>query len=207
MDRNKQEKNPGNSSEGEESESEDSDQGSLVLTEVMEKDDAVSAARQTLDIDFEVLLKLAAQGKAAEDGLARAERALEIRRKDEAQRVENFRAITHAAIEAKIRDPDAIERREGSKFRRTLMSIVSTSALASVGATIYVAIKGGTIAAFGGLLSLSILSLVMVAVMANGGQLSVRNLTEVIRALMGAQADNKGGSKIKSATRNRGKKP
>lgn len=185
----------------------DDDAGSkTVVAEVMSGDvDASNAARQVLDINFDALIKLASQGKAVEDGLLLAERALELRRKYEDQRVENFRAITQAVIAAKKEDPDEIDRLETNKFRRGLMSIVALCAMAFTAATIGVGVSGGSIAAFGGLLSLTTLSLIMLAVLATGGQLTVRNLSGLAKTLSAMQqgADD---AKSGKAGRNRGRK-
>lgn len=179
---------PGNG--GERNDDDDQESGSLALPEpeVLPPDtDPVNIARLTLDVSFEALLKVAERGKQVEDGLTLAERVLELRERAEGQRIKHLRETMSLVLEAKLKDPDEIDRRESEKFRRGLMAFVALIAAGTTAGCIVIAALGGSIVGLGVLAGIATMSIAFTAALASGQVLTPRNLVAIMRGALGRQ--------------------
>lgn len=99
------------------------------------------------------------------------------------KRLENLQKTVNMGIDAKMRDPDEVEKRRDLQHRRGLGSVVSMCAFISLCAAVFVAVKGGSLVTASSLAILSVILLGFVTMLASGGALTGDNMVDIIRGV------------------------
>ena len=101
----------------------------------------------------------------------------------EDHRIEAFRARTQAIIDAKLRDPDEIEKRSNNLVRRQLKRVLAVCAISGIlGALLSVA-GGGPIVVTGFLAAIGVVSIAMLGPLASGESISPNDVVRMVKAL------------------------
>lgn len=97
--------------------------------------------------------------------------------------LELFRARTNALIDARIRDPDEIDKRKNNATRRSLKGALVGLSTVSLGGGIAVALVGGPIVVAALLLAAGGLGIAMIGPLASGESVTSNDVVRVITAM------------------------
>jgi hypothetical protein len=113
----------------------------LLLPEVL------AAVRQEgAKIEVNVLLaNITEKSQSPEELVKYSEELLDIARKFEDHRVETFKKMSGAVIEAKTKDPDEIEKRANNGMRRRLKGVLAIGGIGSIFGAVAVGLYGGNL--------------------------------------------------------------
>ena len=117
-----------------------------------------------------------------EEIIIQTERALEMAEKWEAKRVQAFREHVQAVVDAKLKDPDEIEKRRNNGARRRLKYLVGVIALIGLAGGILSAFAGGNIIVVALLLLIGAVAVAMLGPLASGESVSASDIVQILQA-------------------------
>lgn len=173
---------PGSSGES----SNKSSQLTKTASEIVASEVAAEVIRseQGSQVNINVLLvQLTQRATTSEETLASAERAFELARKFEHQRLEDFKARTDAVIEIKNKDPDEVEKRANNRTRRHLKYGLASCALGGLSGGLALALAGGSIVPCGLLLGVGAMSVALLGPLASGESVSSNDVVRIVQSL------------------------
>lgn len=152
----------------------------MLVPEVLE---ALRQERaQSIDINV-LLVQIVQRTQDPEVSLAQTERLLEITRKFEHQRVEDFQRRSDAIIRVKERDPDEIEKRKNNAVRRWLKVATAACALVCLVGGILCAMTGASVIVTGLMFIVGALALALIGPFASGESVSSTDAVRMIQAV------------------------
>jgi len=139
---------------------------------------------QSAQVNVNILMvNLVQKSKSPAETMEMYERMLEVTKKFEHQRVEDFKARSAAIIDAKLKDPDEIDKRESNRTRRHLKYLLGVCALLGLVGGAGLAIAGGSIVGIGLLLSIGGVSAAMIGPLASGESVSSNDVVRIISTM------------------------
>lgn len=171
---------------------------SLVVGEVVE---AIKQDKSG-QINVNILIQQASEKtRNSAEMLEATEKALAIAEKWDRQRIQSFRERVEAVIDAKMRDPDEVEKRKANKVRRGLKILMGGLAIAVLGAGIVSLVLGKSLVIVTLLLLIGAVAVAMIGPLASGESVSANDVVQIISS-MGkliplSKQDNDGGKKKK----------
>jgi hypothetical protein len=159
--------------------------------------EVVDAIRQDKSgqININILIQqVSEKSHNADEILSQTERAMALAKKFDEDRLESFVNKANAVIEAKLRDPDEIQKRQNNRVRRCLkLSIGGMAVLGVLGGLATVALGGGLVVATL-LLLIGAVSVAMMGPLASGESLSASDVVQILQG-MGTLVPGNSGSK------------
>lgn len=171
----------------------------LVVGEVVE---AIRQQDKAGSINVNILIQQVSE-KAHDPAeiILQTEKALELAGKWEQRRLEAFKARVDAVIDAKLRDPDEVEKRQNNGVRRTLKRLIGVLAVLTVLGGIAGALMGGPIIVVMLLLLVGAVGIAMLGPLASGESVSAADVAQILQAAGSLvpgrqqQNQNQGGKK------------
>lgn len=153
-----------------------------VVPELLE---AIQEGEGRIDVNV-ILVQLSQKAEDPDAFIEKAERVLTVTERFEQQRVENFRRMAEAVIEAKRADPDEVDKRRNNRARRALkFTVAGAMVVAVIGAVINAAVGGGIVLT-GLFVIVGTLALAMAGPLATGESLSPADVVRIVTALSDA---------------------
>ncbi len=134
------------------------------------------------NVDVNVLLvQLIKKGTSPSEILTQSKEMMEIAKEFEEWRLSNFQERTNAIIDAKIRDPDEVDKRANNGARRFLKRVIgclAPLALVAAGVGLW---QGAPAMVMVMLLAVVALSITFAGVLATGESVTTQNVVQVLR--------------------------
>lgn len=149
-----------------------------VVPELLE---AIQREEGRIDVNV-ILVQLVQKSENPEAFVEKAERVLAVTQRFEEQRVENFKRMAHAVIEAKTADPDEVDKRRNNRARRALkLTVAGVMVVSVVGAVTNAAAAGGIVLT-GLFVIIGALALAMAGPLATGESMSPMDVVRIVKA-------------------------
>jgi hypothetical protein len=152
---------------------------SLVVGQVVE------ALRQEKSgqINVNILIQqVSEKAQNPQEIIVETERALELAKKWQDTSLQAFRDRVAAVVEAKLTDPDEIEKRHNNKARRRLKYLIGVIALIGLAGGIGTAAAAGNIIVVTLLLLIGAVAVAMLGPLASGESVSASDIVQILQA-------------------------
>lgn len=160
-------------------EGKDSSSGLIVgeIVEALQQQDKAGA------INVNILIQQVSQ-KAHDPAemLAQTERAIQIAEKYDQTRLAAFKERVDAVIDAKLRDPDEVEKRQNNGVRRSLKRLIGILAIGTITGGIAGALLGAPIVVVMLLLLVGTVAVAMLGPLASGESVSAADVAQILHA-------------------------
>lgn len=162
----------------------DGDKPSNEVTDIVTAEVAQIVREERPIINIDKLLVLVAQKAGSSDeALANAEKTLAIARQYEDHHLDVFKRRATAIIDAKLRDPDEIEKRKNNSVRRCLKWMLGCAGVVGLAGMLASAALGGTIVVTGFSGAIGAMCLALLGPLASGESVSSNDVINIINAL------------------------
>ena len=135
-------------------------------------------------INVNILLQqVTEKEESPERALQHADALISLSERYEEHRLRTFQSRTRAIIDAKISDPDEIEKRSNNRVRRQLKIVIAGCAVTGIVGMLLSAATGGAIVVTGLLATIGVVSIAMLGPLASGESISSNDVVNMVTAL------------------------